>query len=129
MSSLVREPCRTSLLGGVGVGVGVGFAVGRGVGRAVGRAVGFAVGRAVGTGDGVAVAPGVGLRRGDAVGAGPDGNGVRAGVGAWVGTDALGDGAGDREPGAAGPQLATTRAAARAILAMALCTSESRSIT
>jgi hypothetical protein len=46
-----------------------------------------------------------------------------------VGTDALGDGAGDREPGAAGPQLATTRAAASATLAMEPCTNESRSIT
>jgi hypothetical protein len=139
MSSLVREPCWTSLLGGgVGVGVGfavgrgvgrgVGFAVGRGVGRTVGRAVGFAVGRgvgrAVGLGDGVSVAAGVGVSQGDAVEAGE-----RVGVGAWVGTDTLGDGAGDREPGAAGAQPATTRAAARAALTMEPCTTERRSIT
>jgi hypothetical protein len=91
MSSLVREPCRTSLLGGVG------------------------------------------LSQGDAAEAGADGeavrHGERVGIGAWVGTDELGDGGGDRDPGAAGPQLATTRAAARATLAMEPCTSESRSIT
>jgi hypothetical protein len=125
MSSLVREPCWTSLLGG-GVGVGVGFAVGRGVGRGVGFAVGRGVGRTVGRAVGFAVGRGVGR----AVGLG-DGVPVAAGVGvgAWVGTDALGDGAGDREPGAAGPQLATTRAAARTSLEMERCTSEGRSIT
>jgi hypothetical protein len=147
MSSLVRDPCWTSLLGGDGVGFavgpgvavgrGVGFAVGRGVGRTVGRAVGVAVGRgvgrAVGLGDGVAVAAGVGASDGDAVDAGVDGEAARAGecvgVGAWVGTNAVGDGAGAREPGAAGPQLATTRAAASAILERERCTSQNRSVT
>ena len=151
MSSLVREPCWTSLLGGDGVGVGfavgrgvgrgvgvavgrdVGRGVGRGVGRAVGVAVGRGVGRAVGLGDGLSVAAGVGVSEGESVDAGVDGEAVRlgecVGVGAWVGTDAIVDGAGAREPGAAGPQLATTRAAASAILERERRTSEGRSVT
>lgn len=71
----------------------------------------------MGTDDGLAVAAGDGLRRGDAVM-----------VGACVGTDAPGDGAGDSEPGAI-PQLATTRAAASITLALEPGTRRSRLIT
>jgi hypothetical protein len=51
------------------------------------------------------------------------------GVGAWVGTDAVVDGAGAREPGAAGPQPATTRTTASATRERGRCKSESRSVT
>ena len=89
--------------------------------RAWGRAVGAGgrgVGRAVGDGNGVMVS-GVGVTHGDAVAAGADGRAVGSGERVGVGApgDAVAAGAGDREPGAAVPQLATTRAAARATLA------------
>jgi hypothetical protein len=118
--SVVREPWRISLLAGGGAGVG--FAVGRGVGLGVGRGVGRAVGRAVGLGDLVAVARGVAVGIAEALGARPDGDGLETGepvtVGTWVGRNALGDGTGEMEPGAAGPQLTTTNAAARINLVM-----------
>ena len=101
---------------------GVGVAVCRGVGRGVDFAVGRLVGRAVGAGDGAAVACGVGVGNTEALGAGRDGNGLHAGehvvVGTWVGMDAIGEGTGEMELGAAGPQLTTISAAARASLAM-----------
>jgi hypothetical protein len=112
-----REPCRIRLLagGGVGTGVAVGLGVGRGVGRGVGLAVGRGVGQGVGTGDGEAVADSVGV--GKAGGVEVDGDGLLAGehvnAGSCVGGGALGDGAGEKEPGAPSPQLATTSVAAK----------------
>jgi hypothetical protein len=65
---LVREPCRTSRLGGNGEGAGVA------VGRAVGRGVGVGVGRWVGEGVGF-------------------GGSVGAGVAVWLGDPGVADGA------------------------------------
>ena len=67
----------------------------------------------MGDGNGVMVS-GVGVTHGDAVAAGADGRAVGSGERVGVGApgDAVAAGAGDREPGAAVPQLATTRAAA-----------------
>lgn len=81
----------------------------------------------------MAVATGVGLSRADAVGAGTVGEALHAGehgeVAAGLGTDAFDDGAGEGEPGATGPQLATTIAAAMASLPTERRTCESRSVT
>jgi hypothetical protein len=149
--SVVREPWRISVLAGDGVGVGfavgrgvergVGFAVGCGVegrvgvavGLGVGAGVGLAVGWFVGLGDDVAAAGRVGFGVADTVGPGADGDRLQAGepvmVGPWVGRDALGDGAGEMEPGAAGPQLTATNAPARISLVIERCRSEDRGVT
>ena len=97
--SVVREPCRISLLAGTGDGVSV--AVGRGVGRGVGWGVGRAVEFGVGSGVGRAV--------GSLLDTGAEAHEVDAGVGMGE----LGDGAGDPGIGAARPQLATPSATTR----------------